>query len=290
MGFVVRDTEQLLRQLGGAPALRAAAAQGLWRRVLRGAYVRGGDPADLLVRARAAQLLLPEDAYVAGRSALWLCGLDVQASAAPSLEILVPRGAVVPRRIGLEAREGALPTRDRGRIAGVRTLAPQRATLDLLRRLPLADGVAVADAVLHAGLRSDAQLEQELQRHARLRGVRVAAQALELSDARAESLPESRLRVLFVLSGLTPVPQFEVRDPAGRVVARVDLAFPEQRLAIEYDGQEVHTRPDVFASDRRRQNALVALGWTVLRFTATDLRRGHGIVAEVRAALRLRAA
>ena len=73
--------------------------------------------------------------------------------------------------------------------------------------------------------------------------------------------------------------------------ARVDLAVPELRLAIEHDGRAVHEQPGVFRDDRRRQNALVAAGWTVLRFTAADLRWGAApAVAQVLALVRAAAA
>jgi very-short-patch-repair endonuclease len=77
------------------------------------------------------------------------------------------------------------------------------------------------------------------------------------------------------------VPQFDVHGPDGCWVARVDLALPGLRIAIEYDGREVHDRPDVFVHDRRRQNALVGAGWTVLRFSAADLTSPERIVATV---------
>ena len=47
---------------------------------------------------------------------------------------------------------------------------------------------------------------------------------------------------------------------------RIDLAYPEQRVAIELDGS-VHLRRDVWEADHERQKALVLAGWTVLRFT-----------------------
>jgi hypothetical protein len=48
---------------------------------------------------------------------------------------------------------------------------------------------------------------------------------------------ESRLRLILVFGGLPrPVSQFVVRDRTGMFVARVDLVYPEQRLAIEYEG------------------------------------------------------
>jgi hypothetical protein len=113
-----------------------------------------------------------------------------------------------------------------------------------------------------------------------------ARTVLELADPRAESPPESRVRLALVLAGLAPVPQYDVRHH-GRWIARVDLAFPELKIAIEYDGRAVHEREDVFARDRQRQNELVRAGWIVLRFTAADLRWGAApVVQQVQAALR----
>jgi very-short-patch-repair endonuclease len=44
--------------------------------------------------------------------------------------------------------------------------------------------------------------------------------------------------------------------------------------------------PDRFVDDRRRQNAVVNLHWTVLRFTWHDLvDRPDGVVSEIRTAL-----
>jgi very-short-patch-repair endonuclease len=51
----------------------------------------------------------------------------------------------------------------------------------------------------------------------------------------------------------------------------LDVAVVARRLAIEVDGWAWHSGVDRFATDRRRQNALVLAGWTVLRFTWHDL-------------------
>jgi len=48
-------------------------------------------------------------------------------------------------------------------------------------------------------------------------------------------------------------------------VAFADVAFPEQRIAIEVDGRRHHA--DRFEEDRLRQNEIVLRGWRVLRFT-----------------------
>jgi very-short-patch-repair endonuclease len=55
-------------------------------------------------------------------------------------------------------------------------------------------------------------------------------------------------------------------------VCYIDIAFRQRRLAIEIDGRLHETDEDQFESDRWRQNALVANGWRVLRFTWAMLR------------------
>jgi very-short-patch-repair endonuclease len=73
---------------------------------------------------------------------------------------------------------------------------------------------------------------------------------------------------------------------AGRFIARVDAAYPDRKIAIEVDGFSAHSSPDAFQRDRTRQNRLVALGWTVLRFTWADVVRRSAMVAQaIRAAV-----
>jgi very-short-patch-repair endonuclease len=86
-----------------------------------------------------------------------------------------------------------------------------------------------------------------------------------------ESLLERRMLDLLHRHDLpVGVVQHEVWH-AGRFVARLDLAYPLLKLAIEVDGYAAHASPDAFQRDRTRQNRLVALGWTVLRFTWADV-------------------
>ena len=74
----------------------------------------------------------------------------------------------------------------------------------------------------------------------------------------------------------------------GGFAGHADLAWPAQRVLVEFDG-DLHRDRDVFVNDLRRQNRLVAAGWTVLRFSSADLLGRPGeVVAEVRAALRRR--
>jgi very-short-patch-repair endonuclease len=68
---------------------------------------------------------------------------------------------------------------------------------------------------------------------------------------------------------------------------KVDVAFPQQKVAIEVDGWAFHCDPEAFAIDRKRQNAIALLGWQVLRFTWLDLTEyPQRVIAEIRQAIR----
>jgi hypothetical protein len=142
------------------------------------------------------------------------------------------------------------------------------------------------DAMLAVRLLAPADLATSADRRAHWPGLSQVRKVLLLCDAGAESPQESRLRLILIAGGLPrPVCQYEVRDPAGMFVARLDLAYPEQRLGIEYEGDH-HRGRGAFQHDMRRINRLRACGWTVLRFGVADIYRDRArVVATVRAAL-----
>ncbi|MGB8202178.1 MAG: hypothetical protein WCF33_21240, partial [Pseudonocardiaceae bacterium] len=151
------------------------------------------------------------------------------------------------------------------------------------RALP--DAVADLDAVLRAALVGRTEMERYLaDRHDR--GIVAARRALELADPRAQSRPESWLRVHLILDGLIPEVQYVVQH-AGQWVATVDLAFPRHRLAVEYDGVW-HGAPLQVGADRERLNRLHAAGWEVVFVTREHLRDPHRLICTVRAALQVR--
>jgi very-short-patch-repair endonuclease len=102
-------------------------------------------------------------------------------------------------------------------------------------------------------------------------------------DTRAESAMETRCRVSLMLRGLPrPELQYQVRDEIGDHVAWLDMAYPAARAGVEFDG-EYHQDAPVFRADLARHNRLTALGWTVLRASATDvLRNPDAFATQVR--------
>src|SRR3712207_9447547 len=62
--------------------------------------------------------------------------------------------------------------------------------------------------------------------------------------------------------------------------ARVDFAYPELKLAIEYDGAW-HGKPGELGRDRRRLNRLSAAGWLVVFVTAADMHATDALVRRI---------
>jgi hypothetical protein len=80
--------------------------------------------------------------------------------------------------------------------------------------------------------------------------------------------------VLHVLPGVPDVPppvrQFPIHLPDGRRI-RADAAFPEALVIVELDGAAFHGSRSARERDLRRDTALAALGWVVLRFSYARL-------------------
>jgi hypothetical protein len=113
--------------------------------------------------------------------------------------------------------------------------------------------------------------------------------ALPLLRTRAESPRESVLRLIIVLSGL-PEPEcnLNIFDPSGQFLARADLAYPQFKLMLEYQGDQHRTDRAQWRRDIRRVGSVEDNGWQVLQFTDDDLRDPTALVARIVRRLRAR--
>lgn len=93
---------------------------------------------------------------------------------------------------------------------------------------------------------------------------------------------ESEARLVMIDGGLQmPELQYEVVDGNGEL-RRLDFAWPDCRVAVEYDGVDWHANPDAVRNDRRRRLALQDVGWTVISIVSDDVRhRAWDFVARV---------
>ena len=148
------------------------------------------------------------------------------------------------------------------------------------------------DRALHLGLTSSRRLEQfvELKGAQGRNGVGVLRDLLRMHDPLAglsESAMETKLKQLLRRHGLpNPTFQYEIWHD-GRFIARVDAAYPDHRLAIEFDSYEHHTGRLAIVRDNDRRNVLKRIEWQPITFTAADISRDGGEALEtLRSALR----
>lgn len=271
----------------GGQALREGAVtrhelrSGDYARVVRGVYARAGTPVTHATRARATGLLLPPGAVITGRSAAVLRGAPLAWDDDP-VEVLVsersrrrlPHGTSVRRSLRPLERD---PTWQRPQLA-----TPLRMAFDLAARHPKPLGVAHLDAVAHRGL-VDLDELRRWAASAHDRDVVAVRAAAALADPRAESLPESQVRVHLLDAGITAVPQVEVRDARGFVL-RADLVVEGRRVVVLYDGAW-HALRTQLERDREQSRRLADAGYQVVHVTAAQLREPEGVVLAVRAAI-----
>ncbi|PXY32208.1 hypothetical protein BAY60_07935 [Prauserella muralis] len=265
-----------------------------FRRLFQDVYAPAHLPVTHELRCRGAALLVPKDAVLTGRSAATVLGVDLAKPHDP-VEFVVPEESRFGPIKGIHVRRTAVKRRESRPWHGIRIARPSRIALDLLlrhsprtrgwvRRLRIA--VPDLDAFLRSRLVSRATVERSLFRR-RNRGIRLARHALTLSDARAESPPESELRVILRVGGFDPTPQYSIRR-GRKEIARLDLALADSKTAIEYDGRW-HLEQLQTKLDTARRRWLTSTGWHVIVVTAEQLAEDYRkILEEVRAAHRRR--
>lgn len=182
---------------------------------------------------------------------------------------------------------------------GVRLTSPARTWLDLASVLPLEGLVAVGDHFVCAhglefpyprqALCSLGELSSTAARHPGMRGVRLARTALELIRVGADSAPETLMRLALVDAGLPePVLNHVVRDFRGMPSLWPDAAYPQWRIAIQYDGRH-HAEPEQHLRDMERHDRTMALGWLEVRVGKQHLEGERpAVVRTVREALQSR--
>ena len=253
-----------------------------YRRLVHGVYADPGLPVDHRLTCLGVALLLPPGTAIAGHSAAAWHGAPFAAAHDPVTVVRAPSVLWKGPR-GVRVHQEELPVTDVQRHDDVPVTTALRTAWDVASWEPLGTAVAALDAMVRCGSVRTGDLAALATTAVGRKGVVRFRRAVSLIDPRAESAPESRVRVALAMAGLTPVPQFEVRS-GGSFVARVDLGFPEAKLAVEYEGA-YHFDGTQIVRDDVRIARLEAAGWRVIRLGAADLRDLDAVVARVRALL-----
>jgi hypothetical protein len=245
-------------------------------RIWQGIYCRG-EPTDEL-RLRGLDLSCGRRVPVCLATAASMYGFDTENP--PDLHVLNPPGHQLRPVDGLvvHRRDGAPLIKVGDRLA----TTPAWTAIEVARGLRRPRVLATLDAALRSGTCSRAELSRVAKLHAGRRGIVAVRDLLLHADPRAESPMESEAR-LAMIDGALPSPelQYEIID-GNCELRRVDFAWPEQKLAVEYDGLDWHGNPDAMRNDRRRQAALNDVSWTVMPIVFEDVRyRPRQFVARI---------
>ncbi len=185
--------------------------------------------------------------------------------------LTVPRDSSRVTRVGWKVVRADLAAKDVVVLEGRPVTGVERTVADLARVLPTDRAVVAADSAVRLGLVTGPQLLTRLG-SASGRGARGVRLVGDLLDPLSGSVLESLLRVLLIQAGLPkPLSQIEIRSEFGRLIARVDLCWPDRRLVVEADGFAFHSDRTAYRRDRQRMNELARQGWRVLRFTWEDV-------------------
>lgn len=269
----------------GVPARTVArrVSSGTWRERFPGVYLVAGHRVTAETRVRAAWLWGGARSVVTGPAAAYWLGLRPGAPA--EVVLAVPPTVQRARRPGVRLRRRTLDPADRVVHRGIVVSATPLTVLETSAVLPDAAGAALLDRALQRWV-SYGELHAAYCRVAGTPGIAAAARLLVGAGDRADSGLERRLLRLLREARL---PGLVRAVPFGPWA--IDLAFPAVRVAVEVDGWAWHSDPERFRTDRRKQNALVAAGWTVLRFTWSDVHDRPGeTVGRIRRAVGDRAA
>jgi len=229
---------------------------------------------DLRTRAAAALLMVNGPALITTHTAALLHGCT--AADASETHVLVPYERPIRRSPGVVFHQGSFEEQDVVRLDGLRVHLLECALADLLCRARRRTALACFDQALAMTEVADrgefrAEVLHRILRRPDPRGRRRGEILSWLGTGRAESPAESWLLLGFFDAGLPiPMQQYAVTDLGGRERYRLDFAWEEARVAVEYDGYAAHV--DRREADAARQVDLERRGWTVLRADAADLR------------------
>jgi len=220
-------------------------------------------------RLRGLDLRCGQHVAVCLGTAAAIFGFDTEDSA--DLHVLNPAGHLLRTGSGLvvHRRDGAPLTSFHGRRL---TTAPWTA-IEVARSLRRPRALATLDATLHSGACDHQDLVSVSKAQAGRRGIVMVRELIPLARSEAESAMESEARLVMLDGGLEePVLQHQIIDRDGRVW-RVDFAWPDRLVAVEYDGFEWHSSTEALRRDRQKRAALEELGWRVMSIVSDDVRR-----------------
>lgn len=272
-------------------ALERALRAGTLVRLRRGVVIPAEELAVWDLHRRkisAAALKINRGTYFALQSAGLLHGLPVRIKGSLPVQVFRTMGGRHTKNHLLQAAPAILEEDDVELIDGLPTTNLRRTAVDLIRRLPFPDAVAVADATLRRGVTREELATPSGYGHAR------ATRVVAFGDGASESFGESYSRALMSLANI-PIPALQVDHYAGdgHFLGRPDFDWGA-KVVGEYDGggkydgtYGVDPRTAIEA-EKLRQQAFVDEGYVVVRWIWKELQVPGLVQDRIRRALAAR--
>lgn len=200
------------------------------------------------------------------------------------------------RAAGVQQHCGRLIDGDITERHGMAVMAPTRVGLEVTTVLSSEAALVSVNHLLHRKHTTVDDLRARYEQGIEFwKGTLSTDVVLRLATPAAESVGESRVLFRCYAAGLpAPILQLEVRDADGQFLGRVDFAWPEHGVFLEFDGMAKYSRylrpgetvADAVLREKRREERIVeATGWRCIRVTWADLENPYQLVRRLRALL-----
>lgn len=185
------------------------------------------------------------------------------------------------REAGVVHHGGVLDEEAVEEVNGVRVSRAPRCAIEVSTVAGLEPALVVTNAMLHMGLLTEHELGEAAAELKHWPETLTNHLLLHLADGRMESVAETRTAYLCWAQHLPrPEPQVEIFDDQGLAFARVDFAWPEYGIFLEFDGKVKYEKfrrdgeslEEFLMREKRREEKICQLtGWICIRITWVDL-------------------
>ena len=218
----------------------------------------------------------------------WGLGLD-------TTHVTRPDGRAGRAEAGVRQHQGVVVDGDVVVRQGIEVMSPTRAALDVTTCSSAEVSLVVVNDFLHRRLTTLCDLRARYREMTQDPFTLKTELVLRLADPRLESVAESRTLFMCYRGSLpAPTPQYEIRDDHGALMARLDFAWPEFGVWLEFDGRQKYVKflregesvTDAVLREKERESRIAEVtGWRCIRITWADLERPSATVARILAML-----
>lgn len=266
--------------------IQSATHEGHWVRLRHGYYAPGDLVAGLnplerhSLQGRAVQHRLGPEYALVGTTACAVQGVEVLPDDLSTVHVARIGGRSGRKEAGIRYHNFPFDPSDIVRVGDAQVVRPGHAVWHGACDVGTESALVLFNSAMHQNVATPSELDERASAFERWRGSRTARLAYRLSDPRVETVGESRTLFLCWENHVPwPEPQVEIRDAAGRLIARTDFAWDVYRHVCEFDGKvkyEKYARPgesvsDVVLREKAREDLVRAQRWGMTRLIWIDL-------------------